>query len=153
MLTAIWDLKSSCHLATFVDRQESFSVKTHLNSVLSQCTRGKSSIAQKPEVHPKILSGKKLLKNVTLQILNFTLVSFEVFLPLKYFGIDFWFSHNTIYHVHTEMRQSLDIERNSYTKSPLNSSSTFRGDTKMVKLKMAAGSHIFGWTGTIFEQT
>ena len=27
----------------------------HLNPVSSQCARGKSSLAQKPEVHPKIL--------------------------------------------------------------------------------------------------
>ena len=43
-----------------------------LNSVLVQCARGKSSIARNPEDHTKIiLSGKKLFKNVTLQILDF----------------------------------------------------------------------------------
>ena len=31
----------------------------YLNSVSSQCARGKSSIARKPEDHPNILSGKK----------------------------------------------------------------------------------------------
>ena len=30
-----------------------------LNSVSSQCARGKPSIARKPEDHPKVLSGKK----------------------------------------------------------------------------------------------
>ena len=39
-----------------------------LNSVSSQCTRGKSSLACKPDVHPKFFNGKKLFKNVTLQI-------------------------------------------------------------------------------------
>ena len=43
--------------------------------VSSQCARGKSFIARKPEVYPKFLSGKKTFKNVTLQILNFILVS------------------------------------------------------------------------------
>ena len=47
----------------------------HLNSVSSQCARGKSSIARKPEDHPKSLNGKKRSKNVTLQILNFIPVS------------------------------------------------------------------------------
>ena len=36
-----------------------------LNSVSSQCARGKLSIARKPEVHPTFFNGKKLLKNVT----------------------------------------------------------------------------------------
>ena len=42
----------------------------YLNSVSSQCARGKSTIARKPEVN-----GKNLLQNVTLQILNFIPVS------------------------------------------------------------------------------
>ena len=46
-----------------------------LNFVSSQCARGKSSIARKPEVHPEHFNGKKLLKNIALQILNFILVS------------------------------------------------------------------------------
>ena len=33
-----------------------------LNSVSSQCALDKSSIARKPEVHPKILSGKNVSK-------------------------------------------------------------------------------------------
>ena len=36
---------------------------------------GKSSIARKPEAHPKIFNGTKLLENVTLQIFNFVPVS------------------------------------------------------------------------------
>ena len=40
---------------------------TLLNSVSSQWARGKSSLARKPEVHPKFFNGKKLFKNVTLQ--------------------------------------------------------------------------------------
>ena len=46
-----------------------------LKSVSSQCARGKSSIARKPEVIPKFLSGKIFLNNVTLQVLNFIPVS------------------------------------------------------------------------------
>ena len=47
-----------------------------LNSVSSQCARGKSSIARKPEVHPNLFfKGEKLLKNVPFQILNFILIS------------------------------------------------------------------------------
>ena len=39
-------------------------VKKIQNSVSSQCASGKSSIARKPEVHPKLFfNGKKLLKN------------------------------------------------------------------------------------------
>ena len=38
----------------------SYKNELSLNSVLSQCVRGKSSIARKPEVHPKIFSSKKL---------------------------------------------------------------------------------------------
>ena len=45
--------------------------KKVLNSVSSQCARGKSSVARKTEVDPKILTGEKRFKNVTLQILNF----------------------------------------------------------------------------------
>ena len=33
------------------------------------------SLVWKPKVHPKIFKGKKLFKNVTLQILNFLLIS------------------------------------------------------------------------------
>ena len=44
-------------------------------SVSSQCARGKSSLAWKPEVRPKFLMVKNLLKNVTLRILNFILIS------------------------------------------------------------------------------
>ena len=36
--------------------------ETGLNSVSSKCARGKSSITRKPEDHPKIFSGKTLLK-------------------------------------------------------------------------------------------
>ena len=32
-------------------------VEKWLNSISSQCARGKSSIAPKPEVHPKIIYG------------------------------------------------------------------------------------------------
>ena len=46
-----------------------------LDSVLSHCARGKSSIARRQEVYPKIFNGKKRFKNVTLEILNFILVS------------------------------------------------------------------------------
>ena len=49
-----------------------------LNSVSSQCPRGKSSIAWKPEFHPKIFNGKKL----------------KSFTPFKNFGIDFRFLCN-----------------------------------------------------------
>ena len=45
-------------------------IHVHLNSISSQCARDKSSIAQKPKVHPKICNSKKLFKNVTLEILN-----------------------------------------------------------------------------------
>ena len=44
-----------------------------LNPVSSQC--GKSFIARKPEVHPKIFKWYFFFKNVTLQILNFILVN------------------------------------------------------------------------------
>ena len=37
-----------------------------LNSDSSQCALGKSSIALKPEDHPKILSGKKTFKKCNL---------------------------------------------------------------------------------------
>ena len=48
----------------------------YLNSVSSKCARGKSSKAGQPEVQPKIfLIVKNLKKNVTLQVLNFMLVS------------------------------------------------------------------------------
>ena len=51
-----------------------------LNSVSSQCAHGKSSLVLKSEVksevHPKFFNGKKkLFKNVTLQTLNFMLIS------------------------------------------------------------------------------
>ena len=46
-----------------------------LNSVSSQCACGKLSLARKPASIPNFFNGKKLFKNVTLQILNFTLVS------------------------------------------------------------------------------
>ena len=46
-----------------------------LNSVSSQWAHGKSSLAWKSEVHPIFFNGKKLFKNVTLQILNFILIS------------------------------------------------------------------------------
>ena len=49
--------------------------KSNLNCVSSQCACGKLFIALKPEGHLKIFKGKKLFKNVTLQILNFILVS------------------------------------------------------------------------------
>ena len=42
-----------------------------LKSTSSQCARGKSFIAWKPEVHPIFFNGKRLLRNVTLLILNF----------------------------------------------------------------------------------
>ena len=47
----------------------------YLKSVSSQCAGGKLSPAWKPEVHPKFFNGKKLFKNVILQILNFILIS------------------------------------------------------------------------------
>ena len=46
-----------------------------LNFILSRCARDKSFIARKPEVHSILLVVKKLLKNVTLRILNFISVS------------------------------------------------------------------------------
>ena len=46
-----------------------------LKSVKSQCARGKSSLAFKPKSIQKCFNGKKLFKNVTLQILNFILLS------------------------------------------------------------------------------
>ena len=49
-----------------------------LNSVSSQCALNKSPILRKPEVHPKILKGKKLLKNVTLQIIS-KLIKFSLY--------------------------------------------------------------------------
>ena len=49
-----------------------------LKSVSLQCARGKSSIVRN---HLKFLSGKELLKNVTLQILNF--------IPVSYLGKSF----------------------------------------------------------------
>ena len=42
--------------------------KKKKNSVSFHCARGKSSIARKPEVHPKLFNGKKLFKNVTHEI-------------------------------------------------------------------------------------
>ena len=52
-----------------------------LNSVSSQCARGKSSLAWKPEIHPPSFNNKPLFKNVILQILNFILISYII----KYF--------------------------------------------------------------------
>ena len=46
-----------------------------LNFISSQCARGKSFIVRKSEVNPKMFSGKKLFKNITLQVLNFITVS------------------------------------------------------------------------------
>ena len=40
-------------------------IHSSINSVSSQCARGKSSIARKPKTIPNFLSGKKLVKNVT----------------------------------------------------------------------------------------
>ena len=48
---------------------------TRLNTVSSQCARGKPSVVRKPENHPKIFKWYFLVKNVTLQILNFIPVS------------------------------------------------------------------------------
>ena len=42
-----------------------------LKFVSSQCARGESSIARKPEVHPNILSGKTIFKDVTFQMFDF----------------------------------------------------------------------------------
>ena len=50
--------------ASQVDIRESM-LGLRLNSVSSKCARGKSSIARKPEVHPKIFKWWKRLKNVT----------------------------------------------------------------------------------------
>ena len=50
-------------------------IKRQLNSVSSKCAHVKSSIARKPEDHPKIFNWQKLLESVTLQILNFIPVS------------------------------------------------------------------------------
>ena len=48
----------------------------YLNSVSSQCARGKSSIARKPEFHPdNLMVFFFSLKNVTIQILNLILLS------------------------------------------------------------------------------
>ena len=44
------------------------------NYVSSQWARDKLSIARKLEVHSKIFNGKKLFKNITLQILNFIFI-------------------------------------------------------------------------------
>ena len=52
-----------------------YTINILLNSVSSQCARGKSSLASKPEVHPQFFNGKALFKNVILQILNFILIS------------------------------------------------------------------------------
>ena len=68
--------KSACASTFVVCFQDSI---IPLNSVSSQCARGKSSLAWNPEVHPKYLYGKKLLKNVTLQILNFILIIIKIF--------------------------------------------------------------------------
>ena len=57
--------------------------KKVLNSVSSQCARGKSSVARKTEVDPKILIGKILLKNVTLHILNLTNKIFPIWCNVK----------------------------------------------------------------------
>ena len=42
-----------------------------LQFISNQWALDVSLISGKPEVHPKVFSGKKLLKKVTLQILNF----------------------------------------------------------------------------------
>ena len=55
--------------------KHSSTILQYLNTVSSRCARGKSSPFVKIDVHPKFFNGKKLLKNVTLQILNFILVS------------------------------------------------------------------------------
>ena len=57
--------------------------RVYLNSVSSQCARGKSSIARKPEFHPNNLMGFFFLKNVTIQTLNLIFLS----LIIKYFPI------------------------------------------------------------------
>ena len=56
-------------------RRTTVVIKMALNSVSSQRARGKSSIAQKLDVHPKYFNAKNFFKNVNLLILNFILVS------------------------------------------------------------------------------
>ena len=77
-----------CHAAVEMCFLNYSKIQMYVSSqfaVSSQCAHCKSSIAWKPSIPksiPKFLSGKQLLKNVTLQILNFIPVSLIKVLPI-----------------------------------------------------------------------
>ena len=56
-------------------RNKTLILNVCLQFISNQCALDVSIISRKPEVHPKLFSGKILLKNVTLQILIFIQVS------------------------------------------------------------------------------
>ena len=75
------------------NNNQALHVCSSLKLIPSKWERGKSLLCKHWKCIPKFLSGKKLEKNYTLQILNFILVIYEIKIPPMWCIVKFyWFS-------------------------------------------------------------